>query len=127
MSDVMMTLGPYRFGMDSAAYSELTRTTEYRWESQELIGARDAQQYTGPGEETISLPGVVYPHWRGGVRQIDEMRSLASQGRPLLLTDGVGRVWGRYVITRVDETQGVFLRQGLPRRQQFTLSLKRYD
>lgn len=121
-----MTLGSYRFGVASAAYQQLERSTEYTWVEQEVAGRLSVLQYTGPGRDQITLPGVVMPHYRGGLGQLDTMRELAGGGRPLLLTDGLGRVWGQFVILSVDEVQSRFLRGGVPRRQQFTLTLRRY-
>ncbi|WP_375732197.1 phage tail protein [Xylella fastidiosa subsp. multiplex] len=38
---------------------------EYRWAAIERYGQRDARQYTGPGDESIELPGIAYPDWQG--------------------------------------------------------------
>lgn len=127
MPDVMLKLGSYTFSVATAAYGQLSRSTDYRWKSQELVGARENLQYVGPGSETITLAGVVYPHYRGGLGQIDAMRAEAGRGVPLLLVDGLGRVHGRFVIEKIDEQQDAFMRSGVPRKQQFSLSLRRFD
>ena len=89
-SEHMLALGEYRFSISAAAYQELTRAAEYRWAAQERLGRRPARQYLGPGEETISLRGVIHPHYRGGPGQLDRMRAEAAKGEPLLLTGGDG-------------------------------------
>lgn len=127
MSETMLRIGPYRFAMSTAAYQDLDRSTAYRWARQERIGANDALQYTGPGPETINLSGVVYPYFRGGLGQLDGMRRSASIGAPLPLIDGRGRVLGVWVIESVTERQAVFDRSGVPKRQEFQMSLARYD
>jgi phage protein U len=127
MSDVMMKLGAFTFRVDTAAYQQLTRATEYRWPGQERIGQANALQYTGPGADTITLTGVVYPQFRGGLSQIEDMRTEAAKGQPLLLVDGRGRIHGRWVIERVEETQDAFFIAGAPKRQRFTLQLRKYD
>lgn len=124
---VMMTLGRFQFGIRTAAYQELSRSTEWRWPAQERFMRGQALQYVGPGGDTISLPGIIYPEWRGGVGQVDAMRALAGQGEPLTLIDGTGIVWGEWVIEKVDERQGVFAAAGIPRKQEFTVSLRRFD
>lgn len=126
LGDVMMALGGYRFSMDTAAYRELVRTHEYRWHAHERMGQTPVQQYVGPGQETVELSGVIYPHFRGGLGQLDAMRREAGRGEPLLLVDGRGRVWGDYVIARITETQTEHTLAGLPRKVSFRLQLRAY-
>lgn len=122
----MMALGRYRFALDTAAYQRLQRSSEYRWSPQQRIGNSPQLQYQGLGADTLELEGVIFPHFKGGFKQLDAMRREAQMGRPLSLVDGLGRTWGSYVITRVEETQSVFLANGQPRRIEFRLSLSRY-
>lgn len=125
-SFVMMALGDFRFGLDTAAYQDLSRTNSWRWPSVERIGARPALQFVGPGEESISMSGQIYPHFRGGLGQISAMRAEADKGEPLLLVDGTGQVWGKYVITDIREGQKVFFSNGAPRVQDFDITLQAY-
>ncbi|WP_461210383.1 phage tail protein [Desulfocurvus sp. DL9XJH121] len=122
----MMRLGKYAFSLDGAAYSRLERSTAYRWAVQERHGREAALQFLGPGEDTLSLPGVVYPHFRGGLGQVDDMRAMAAAGEPLLLVDGLGKIHGQWVVTSVAETREVFFADGTPRRIEFTLGLRYY-
>lgn len=127
MNDVMMQLGSFQFAVSTAAYQELMRSTEHRWPAQERFGQLPALQYTGPGADTITLAGVVYPEFRGGTGQIERLRALADRGEPQLLVDGLGNVHGRWVVERIEERQTVFAARGVPRRQDFTLTLRKYD
>lgn len=126
MARVMMALGAFRFSVSTAAYQSLTRSTAYRWPSQDRIARHPALQFVGPGEETVDLDGTVYPQYRGGLAQVDAMRAEAETGTPLILIDGRGRFWGRYAITAIQETQTVFFDDGAPRKIDFRLSLARY-
>ena len=122
----LMSLGEYRFGVSTAAFQELVHATEYRWAAQERLGRLPARQYLGPGEETITLRGVVHPFYKGGLGQLDSMRTEAGRGEPLRLTEGTGRVLGTWVIERIEETRRVLDADGAPRRIEFTLTLARY-
>jgi len=124
---IMMALGDYRFSINTSAYQNLSRAKEYRWKSQERIQNDPALQYVGPGEEKIDLDGVIYPHYRGGLGQVDTMKRSADWGEPLLLVDGRGFVHGSWVIMSVEETHEVFLQNGVPRKISFSLSLKKYS
>ncbi|CAG2144359.1 hypothetical protein LMG31506_02989 [Cupriavidus yeoncheonensis] len=124
---MMMQLGGYQFGIATAAYQELQRTSEYRWPSQDRFGQAGALQFTGVTNEAITLQGVVYPEYRGGGGQLDTLRALAAQGQPQLMVAGNGTQLGRWVIEAVDERQGTFAAEGLPRRQEFVLKLRKFD
>jgi phage protein U len=125
-SPVMMTLGGFQFGINTAAYQELVRSTEWRWPAQDRFGLPPALQFTGPGNETISLPGVIYPEWRGGAGQIEAMRSMAALGDPVAMVSGGGAYLGMWVIEGIEEKQGVFGDAGVPRKQEFTLKLRAF-
>lgn len=124
--EFMMILGPYAFGLNTAAFQELNRNTEWRWGSQDVFESLPALQFTGWGEETITLPGVIFPEYWGGTGQLDALRATADMGEPLTLIDGRGNVLGEWVITGVQERQTIFAPGGAPRRQEFTVNLKRY-
>ena len=126
-AEYMMALGVYRFGLSSAAYQEFTNKAEYRWVRQDALGAPPIYQYIGSGEQTITMRGVIYPRYKGGLNQIALMRAQASLGIPLYLTDGTGRVWGQWCIKEVEETRRVFEADGTPRRVEFRIVLVRYD
>lgn len=124
---VMMLLGPYPFGVSTAAYQNLKRQTEHRWAAQDRFGQREALQYLGPGPDTISLDGYILPHYKGGQAQVSAMRAMASLGTPQTLLSGLGQLLGLWVVESVEEGQSVFQAGGAPRRQDFTVRLRRYD
>ena len=121
-----MQLGQYAFSLDSAAYQTLSQRQAFRWQPQARLGRRPAQQYTGPDAQSITLKGTLYPHFRGGPKTLDPLRDDAEQGRAHMLVDGTGRVWGLWVINRIDETQTLFSANGVPQKITFTLQLTQY-
>lgn len=127
MAEVMMQLGRFQFSIDSAAYQRLARSTEYRWARQPRIGSHDALQFTGYGADTIELEGVIYPHFRGGLKQLNKLRLQASLGVPMPLVSGQGKILGLWVTTSITEGQEVFAGAGIPKKQNFSIGLERYD
>ena len=123
---MMLALGPYRFSLNTSAYQSLKRSSEYRWPSIERIGKEPLLQAIGPGCDRIDLDGLIYPHFRGGLGQINAMRDSAQRQEPLMLINGQGNVLGRFVITQIEESQNTFLADGAPRKIEFRLSLERY-
>ncbi len=126
LSLVMMALGTFRFGVNQANYQTFSRTASWRWEAQDRVGRRPAMQFIGPGADDITLEGVIYPHFRGGLRQVEMMRLVANQGQPLILVDGLGWVWERWVITSVEERKSLFMADGTARKIEFTMTLSAY-
>ena len=123
MTDVMMSIGGFKFGIATAAYEELTQTHSWRWAQQDRIGRKPGQQAVGPDATRLSLKGRVYPHWNGGLSQVVDLKALGDAMEPHLMVDGTGRVWGKFVITRLSEVQKSVNELGQPRRQDFTLEL----
>ncbi|MGE4299813.1 MAG: phage tail protein [Desulfovibrionaceae bacterium] len=126
MAKVMMALGDFRFSLDTAAYEKLVRTHAWQWAEQPRHGRKPGLQFVGEEVETVELEGRIYPAYKGGLGQIDAMRTEAGKGKPLILVDGTGKTWGKYVIQRITETQAVFVTGGAPLRQDFRLQLARY-
>lgn len=130
-SDVMLALRAgadvYTFGVSTAAYNSMRRSTRWRWAAQSRTGRRPSVQFVGRGEDSISLEGVIYPQFKGGLNQLPRMREEADRGRPFLLADSFGRVdYGYWCITQVDEIQESLMRSGLPRKISFVMSLTAY-
>ncbi len=117
---------PFYFNMDTAAFDELRRQTEFRWASQERLSRRPAQQGVGMGEEKLSLKGAIFPTFRGGLKQLDTLRSIGAKLLPLNLTTGYGFVLGTWCLRSLEEEQGALLAGGIPRKQTFSLEFTRY-
>ena len=126
MSNVMLALGDYRFSINTAALQSLSRTSQWRWQAQARTGAKPMQQFLGPDADTISLQGIILPHYKGGLGQIETMRQQASNGKPLLLSDGSGGVHGKWVITEIRETGKLLMDNGHARMIEFSLNIRQY-
>ena len=100
----MMMLGAFKFSLNTAAFQEVQRSTSWRWPAQERIGQHDALQFTGPGEDRVTFPGVIYPDFKGGTGQIESLRKIARAGKPVRLISAGGAILGLFVIESIDET-----------------------
>ncbi|WP_430735371.1 phage tail protein [Halodesulfovibrio aestuarii] len=130
MPQPMMKLGEYVFSLDTAVYQSMSRTSKYNWAEQARIGRTPSLQYTGTGADTLSLPGIIFPTFKGKLRQLEAMRAEAEKGTPLLLIDLYGlnkvnrNVLGYWCITSVKEKTSDYLAGGIPQKIEFTLDLK---
>lgn len=125
----MAKLGEFMFSLDTAAFQELQRTTEYRWASLNRIGREPAAQFLGRGDDTIELSGAIYPHFRGGLGQIGLLRQMAETGEPQDLVyafESVGQYVGRWSIKSIKEGRTVFFDDGTPRKIDFSISIVAY-
>ena len=129
---VMMGLGGVRFAVDPLNFSELERTFGYRWEPQNRLGRRPAQQFLGPGEETITLKGTIYPNhpaFAGGLTELNNMRARSAQGAFFNLGARIGArgvALGRWCVKNIRDTQSYFHLNGVPSKVEFTIELVAY-
>lgn len=122
----LLMLGGFKFSVNTAVFQELRRHTSWRWPAQERVGQLDALQYTGPGEDNITLPGVIYPDFKGGPKQLDDLRAIGDAGKPVRLISASGDVMGLWVIQSVEEIASGHKQDGSPRKQEFTVSIRKF-
>lgn len=128
MSEItLLALGMFTFGMDTLAYSEFQRRTDWRHGKADRHGARPASQYLGPGEDKVTLSGVLAPELAGKYSSIETLREMASSGDAWPLVDGAGTVLGTYRIMAVDERQAAHIPGGFARKIDFAVDLDRAD
>ncbi len=123
----MLALGDFVFARQSAPFQQLRRTGAERWGSNNRLHNRPGYQHLGPGEETLSLSGVLHPGVTGGRLSLDELRTMQESGSARTSIDGAGHLYGRWVITDLQQTSSLFFNDGQARRIEFTLSLTRVD
>ncbi|MFC4256699.1 phage tail protein [Croceibacterium xixiisoli] len=123
----LMALGMFLFELATLSAEELQRKTNWSHARSPRIGARDATQYTGPGEEVITLAGSVFQEIADGRVSLDQLRELADAGEALPLVAGNGTVFGCFVIEGLDERHTWLLADGTPRQIDFSINLLRVD
>lgn len=124
---MLMALGQFVFGLETLAYQELQRQTQWKHGSASRIGARDARQFLGPGDDTITLTGVLAPELTGTLVSLEEVRKMGDAGAAYAMVDGAGTVYGAFLITGLTEGQTLHYADGTPRRVDFTITLERTD
>jgi len=124
---MLMALGQFVFGMETLAFSELQRQTRWKHAGGSRVGARDARQYLGPGDDTITISGVLAPELTGSLESLKQLRTMGDTGAAYVLVDGAGLVYGAFLIDGLDEGQTLHHADGTPRRVDFTINLTRTD
>ena len=123
----LLALGMFLFQIPTLAHDELQRKTDWRFARSPRVGARDAAQFMGPGDEKISLSGAVYAEITDGRVSIDDLRTMADAGEALPLVDGSGTVFGTFVIEAIDERHAFLMADGSAQRIDFGIDLWRVD
>lgn len=124
---MMMALGLFVFATQTLPYQQLQRQTSWRHPSNSRLGLRPARQFLGPGDDSITLSGTLYPELTGGRVSLAMVRAMAETGRAWPLIEGSGAFYGLWVIESVDETGSVFFSDGSARKIDFSLKLERVD
>ncbi len=123
---MLLSLGDFRFSIDTAPYDGMDVDAEYPWAKVDRLGASPQMQAMGKEHRRMTLKGIVITTYRGGVGQPEALRQMAGRMEPLDLVTGDGRALGKWCIVRVGESDSHFFTDGVPRKQSFTLELERY-
>ncbi|BCA60229.1 phage tail protein [Sphingomonas sp. HMP6] len=124
---MILSLGMFAFSIPTLAHDELQRRSDWRHARTGRVGARDATQYVGPGDDKVSINGSAFAELSDGRASLDRLREMADSGDAWPLLDGAGRVYGAFVIESIDERQKVFLPDGTPRQIDFGIDLLRVE
>ena len=120
----MLTFGTVAFTVTEAAYQALRRASRYRLPAHERIGGQVAYQFTGRGEDSITLSGTIMATYRGRIGVLDDLRALGAAGEARLLTSGAGESFGRWALEEVSEERTALFADGAPRKVTFSVRLK---
>lgn len=126
MTAPLLQLGEFQFTVPNGVHESLDRTVSWSWPEQGRLMRKPATQFTGPNLDTISLSGVIYPGHSGRQATIDDLRRMGNEGKPYMLTDGLGRVYGQFTMVSIQEGRSLFAQGGAARRIDFTIELREY-
>ncbi len=124
---MMMALGFFVFQLKTAAYQDFKRQTQWRHPASSRVNATPARQFTGKGDDAITLSGHIAPELTGSALSLDALRLMADTGKAWPLIEGSGRIYGVFVIESLNEDKSLFFKDGAARKINFTLQLKRVD
>ncbi|MBY0559878.1 phage tail protein [Hyphomicrobium sp.] len=125
--NIYSTPGSFRFRVNHGLLNtHIRRKLPIRWEAVNRIGRAPAMQFMGAGEETVSIPGFLYPEDFGGWDMLNRMRDEATQGIPRPFASASGIYHGIWCIKEISDEQEYFLPNGNPRKVTFTIELSAY-
>ncbi|WP_252180214.1 phage tail protein [Endozoicomonas sp. 4G] len=123
---IMMILGATVFSVNGNTYDKLTKSTNFSWASQTVIGRQPVYQYLGHGENTINIEGKIYPGQYGSRLELMILEQSAGLGIPMPFFCSSGLSLGAWCITSFKEVDTCFMDTGDPRSIDFTIGLVQY-
>ena len=125
---MILSLGQFVFSVDTLTFNELQRSRSWSFASNDIAQGRPQYQITGTGEETISIPFLIYQeHGFGNRQSVDDLAEMADTGAGYVLIDGSGYIYGVFAIDSIDDNRSFLTINGVPRKVDGTLKLTRVD
>ena len=126
---VLMAWGPFQFETGAAAYEELRHRASSRWERHDIIGRRPAGQYLGPGEETVSLRGTVFPDvtGAGSAATITALLAAAQRKEVYTLLSSDGTIIGPFRLEKAERIGSFIDPAGAPLKLTYDLDFCAHD
>lgn len=137
MSEVMLALGEFKFGIKTAQYQSLKTSMSWRWAQKDRYRRKPGKQFHGANASKKSLEIMVYPQDKHDLKRFQTIKDLADEGRPLRLIAGGAR-WvdgalvssgadlGLWVIESLDVDETMFMEDGTALEQKGGLSISEY-
>ncbi|GAA0599952.1 phage tail protein [Paenochrobactrum glaciei] len=132
MSMPLLGLGTHIFEIMPLNFQEIERTTETKWPAISRFGGRPGRQFTGFGEDSMTISGLLFPEEFGGRDKYEAIRLTQAASQPVLMLGwAVGatmaaNLFGRVVILSVSDTQSKFNYTGQSRRIEFSIEVAPY-
>ena len=108
------------FGVDS-----MSRDADASVVAKPLIGAAPAKEFTGDGEDDITLTGQLVPSRIGGMDALETLHQMRRFGTRFPLMRGDGTRFGWYAITKIGEQHDDLGRHGVGFTVKVTISMTR--
>lgn len=124
----LLSLGPHVFQVTALNYQSMTRVTEAKWPAIARFGTYPGRQFTGFGEDSVTIEGLLFPHEFDDREHYEALRLTQAAKRPVTMmgwaAGGVAaQIFGRVVILKIEDTQSRIDRAGQGRRVEYTLTL----
>ncbi|KEQ11222.1 hypothetical protein GZ77_26550 [Endozoicomonas montiporae] len=137
MAEVMMALGDFKFGIDTAQYDSLKESHAWRWAKKNRWGRKPGLQFQGPDSTTKTVPIAVYPQNKKELGYLDSIKAMGDKGEALQLVAGgsqykngqlvnSGSYLGLWVIEALEVTKTEFMADGTPLEMKGTLTISEY-
>ena len=132
MGTPLLALGPHVFEIAPLNFQEIERSTKTLWPTISRFGGRPGRQFTGYGEDSITITGLLFPDEMGGRDEYEAIRVTQAAAKPVLMlgwatgSSMAANLFGRVVILNVQDTQSIINRQGFGLKIEFSIDVAPY-
>jgi phage protein U len=123
---MLLSIGPVVFDQANNL-TDYERTTAQDFARKDIIGARKAFEAVGPGDDTFTFTGALFPDHLGGRSSLAVLRAMAAEQSPQLVVWGDGGLEGWVVVTELREHGTYLRRDGRARQIETTVTCQRCD
>lgn len=121
---MLLSIGPVIFDQVVNA-TDYDRTTAQDFARKDVVGARKPFEAVGPGDDTLTINGAVFPDHLGGRTAPGLLRAMADEQAPQLILWGDGSLAGWWVVTEVRERGSYLAADGHARMVEMTVTCQR--
>ena len=121
----MLALGEFVFSLSkNTPYEGLSRTSDGGFVTVPRYNGKPFSQNTGQGLENITLTGTWFKYQ--GMQNMQALRELQKQLKPIVLSDGYGINMGLWTIKSLSEKQDRIIDDGTAQTNSFTIALEEF-
>ncbi len=95
--------------------------------SKPVIGGRERKEFTGEGDDTITLSGQILPFNVGGLTELEVLQDMRRRGQRFPLMRGDGYRFGWYALTEITESHTELDRNGIGHVVNHKLTMQQCD
>jgi phage protein U len=119
-------IGGIQLTVDDYAADTFKISSGHRWPKQERIAHETALQSVGPDVKGLSLSGTAHHQYGGSMFQLDQLEAKMDEGKPVIVTHGTGKVFGKYCIVSIDNDHGKLMDDGRSLENKWSIKLEKY-
>lgn len=122
---MLFMLGYVAFEVYPFNMHELSISGSADYAAKDVIGTRKPREFTGEGDDDISISGRIFPQKFGGMDGLSALGDMMRSGTPQILVRGDGSNFGWWHITKVNEKHTYLDRSGIGKLIEFDATLIR--
>lgn len=115
--------------IDTAPFSidAMERNADASIVAKPVMGGAQPKEFTGEGEDDLTLSGTLLPAHLGGLDELDTLHAMRRAGMRFPLMRGDGYRFGWYAITRITERHEQLSRSGVGYVVRHTVEMTRAE
>ena len=110
---MLYMLGTVTIDTQPFSIDEMERSADASIVAKPVIGASPPKEFTGDGEDDITLSGQILPYHIGGLDELETLHEMRRSGARFPLQRGDGFRPGWYAITKITERHSELSREGV--------------